>query len=569
MIKKIAFVFLVFTQLLGFSQKEYPQNYFQNPLGISTILAGTFGELRSNHFHAGLDIKTEGREGLKVLAAADGYVARIKVSHGGYGKALYIKHPNGYTTVYGHLQKFAPEIEAYVKNNQYNKESFVIQLFPQANQLRVKKGSLIAYSGNTGGSSGAHLHFEIRDSKTSNIINPMHFGITAKDKQSPSIIKSFAYPLDDFSQINQSNLKQKLNFKTQIDGNLLTDTIFASGAIGIGVKAFDRLDEAMNKNGLYKLELFVNETKVYQHKLETFSFAEGKYINLLIDYPHYKSKRDKIQKCFIVPNNKLSIYDDVINDGIIYIQDGLFYKIEVVASDFNGNKRKLIIPVQGKYQEILIKKEKKSTSHHFKRNEFNKITDGIVTVAIPKYSFYEDIDFDFSYKDDVASIHNNSVPLHKSFTLTFDTSSFPLAERKKMFIGRVYSNGYVGYAGAKRKNNKIYINTKKLGKYKLASDVKKPTIKPKGFKDGQWMTNFRYLKVKIKDDLSGIRSYRATVDGKWILMEYDPKTRTLTHDFNDKRINLRTKGAKHSLKVIVSDNVKNTKTYTATFYKSK
>ncbi len=571
MLKKTPFLLLflfVFINL-GFSQTIYPKNYFKNPLKIPIVLAATFGELRTNHFHAGIDIKTQRKEGLPVLASANGYVSRIKIQHWGYGKALYVTHPNGYTTVYAHLKKFSPEIEEYVKKNQYNKESFEIQLFPQANQLKVIQGKTLAFGGNTGGSSAPHLHFEIRDSKTSKIINPLLFGFKVKDSKNPIIQNAYVYPLDDFSQINQTNTKQKLQFTLQKNGDLLATKIIASGPIGFGIKTFDRLDAAMNKNGIYKLELFVNKEKIYQHHLETFSFAEGKYINLLVDYAHYYKKRQRIQKCFVVPHNKLSIYSNLINKGIIYVLNGLNYTIEIVASDIKGNKTKLIIPVTGKEQKIIYKKDKQTSNYFFKRDVFNKISRKNVTLAIPKYSLYEDLDFEFSYKNGIASIHNGSVPLHKSFTLTFNTSSYPIKERNKLFIGRVNSKGYVSYISTKHKSEKIYAKTRKFGRYKIASDTKKPTITPKGFKNGQWLTNYRYLKVRIQDNLSGIKKYRATIDGQWILMEYNPKNGILTYDFNDWKYSNLPKKAKHLLKIVVSDKLNNTNTYIATFYRKK
>ena len=367
-----------------FSQKEYPKNYFQKPLDIPLILAGTFGELRSNHFHAGIDIKTQKREGLPVFAIADGYVSRIKIQHWGYGKALYITHPNGYTSVYAHLQKFGSKIESFVKKKQYEKESYTIQLFPNKTLLKVRKGDIIAYSGNTGGSTAPHLHFEIRDTKTEKIINPLLFGIEIKDNIKPEIKSAYAYPLGDFSQVNQSENPVKLQITKQENGDLVADKIYALGVIGIGVKSFDRLNGAHNKNGIYNLDLYVNNEKIYNHCLETFSFAEGKYINLHLDYEHYKKRYEKIQRCFVIPSNKLSIYGNLINSGQINIDDGMNYVIEVIASDIKGNKTTLTIPVQGKSQKILLKKEEKKTDYYFKKEEFNTIEKENVKVAFPK-----------------------------------------------------------------------------------------------------------------------------------------------------------------------------------------
>ena len=182
--KKILFFFLLSTSL--YSQSEYPQDYFRNPLDITLVLSGTFAELRSDHFHSGLDIKTQRKTGLKVYTASMGYVSRIKISHYGYGKALYVTHPNGYTTVYGHLKKFSPRIEAYIKDCQYEKESYEVEVFPNNTELLVDTDEVIAYSGNTGGSGGPHLHFEIRDN-AERPINPMLFGSDTKDSKKPFI----------------------------------------------------------------------------------------------------------------------------------------------------------------------------------------------------------------------------------------------------------------------------------------------------------------------------------------------------------------------------------------------
>ena len=281
---RILFVLLFLSAiLLSNSQMAYPKDYFRKPLDIPLILSGTFGELRSNHFHSGLDIKTQKRTGLKILASAEGYVSRIKISHWGYGKALYITHPNGYTTVYGHLKKFSPEIEEYVKKRQYEKESFVIQLFPKSDELKVEKGELIAFSGNSGSSGGPHLHYEIRDANAKPI-NPMYFGIDIADTKKPEVRAGVVYSFGDTSHVNQSNSIKNLVLKKQTDGSLLANKITAYGTIGFGINAIDRQDGALNHNGIFDLEMKVNGTTVYHHSVNTFSFSESRYINSLVDF---------------------------------------------------------------------------------------------------------------------------------------------------------------------------------------------------------------------------------------------------------------------------------------------
>ena len=285
-------LFLVFSCFLD-AQNNYPQDYFSKPLDIPLILSGTFAELRSNHFHSGLDIKTQHRTGWKVKAAARGDVSRIKVAHYGYGKALYITRPNGYTTVYAHLQKFSPVIEAYVKERQYQKESYEIELFPKAEDLPILKDTLVAYSGNSGGSGGPHLHFEIRD-KQERPMNPMLFGIHTKDTSNPVIKSVYAYPLGQNSFINTSNTKQKLRLTPLKNGDYSVDT-------------YDRQDLAANSNGVYNIQTIINGSKNFEIDFNRFSFDETKHINQLIDYEHFSTKKQRIQKLFR-KNNPLSLF---------------------------------------------------------------------------------------------------------------------------------------------------------------------------------------------------------------------------------------------------------------------
>ncbi|WP_111707938.1 M23 family metallopeptidase [Lutibacter citreus] len=569
--KKFLILLFVLVNFSGFSQGNsnsesiFPVNYFKKPLNIPLILSGTFGELRSNHFHSGLDIKTLGKEGLKVTTAAEGYISRIKVSAWGYGKALYITHPNGYTSVYAHLKKFNDKIEAYVKKHQYSKKSFEIQLFPGVTTLPIKKDEIIAFSGNSGSSGGPHLHFEIRNTKTEKPINPMLFGIDISDAKKPRINTLVGYSLSDNAHINKISKPSQITLIQLKDGGLTTPKIKAYGKIGFGINAYDQLDGAYNKNGLYSLTMLVNGEKVHEFNAVSFSFAESKYINLLIDYERYSKLYQRIQKCFIEPSNKLSLYKKSDSKGYITVEDGLNYNVEIIAKDFKGNKQKITIPIEGKKDSILVKDEIIKTPYKIKFREFNKFQKDEITVAFPKYTFYKDLFLDFEVKDSLVKVHSPTVPLSNYYTLTFNVSKYSEKDKKYMYIASINKKGTTNYVKTIKKSTSFYTSTKYLGNYTLLFDNKEPSVKLINLRNEQWITSFNSIKVKISDSESGIKSYKGEIDGEWILMEYDAKTDTLTYNLNDKKFT----EAKHNLKVTVIDNVGNAKTLSATFYRKK
>ena len=544
------------------AQLNYPSDSFSSPLDIPIVLAGTFGELRSNHFHSGVDIKTQQREGLPVYAIGDGYISRIKIQHYGFGKALYVTHNNGFISVYAHLQKFSPAIEEFVKKQQYKNESYEIELYPSSSSLPLKKGEIIAYSGNTGGSSGPHLHFEIRNSSDTPL-NPLFFGMDVKDSQPPFIQSLFAYPISSDSEVNQSNSIVQLNYTQQADGSFLADKIYAFGDLGFGINSYDRQDLAYNKNGLYQVEVLVNGLLYFSYDLEKFTFSESRYINTLIDYEYYKENRQKIQQCFIKPGNNLSIYDNVTNNGILKVEEGLNYNIEIRAKDFKGNTSIIKIPVEGKKQGILTKKEIKITNDFLIASKDNAYKVGKASVFFPANTFYENFYIDLEDHGDTITIHNNKTPVHKNFALSFNASNYTQDDKKQLFIASIDDDGDVSYESTKKNGNTFSTRTRGLGQFTLMKDTIAPKIKPLNFYDGQWLSNYRYLKVKINDDLSGIDNYKAYIDGKWILMEYEYKDRTLTYDFTD----LEFEGTKHDLKIIITDNVGNSTTLIASFYR--
>ncbi|NNL08013.1 MAG: M23 family metallopeptidase [Croceitalea sp.] len=553
---------LFFSLTILCSQEKYPKDVFSPPLDIPLVLAGTFGELRSNHFHSGIDIKTQRRQGLPVYAIGNGTVTRIKVSLWGYGKALYVAHPNGFTSVYAHLQKFSPKIEAYIKKQQYKKRSYEIEVFPDYGELQVDQEDVIAYSGNTGGSSGPHLHFEIRSSVTEKPINPLLFGYEVRDATSPSLVGLYAYPLSKNAQVNQSAQKVALNYTKQADGTFLADKVTAIGTIGFGVIGFDRQDMAANKNGLYALKQTVNGKVYSELNFETFSFGETRYINTFIDYGHFGKYRQRIQKCFKDPSNKLGIYKSLYLDGKIPVQEGLTYNVQLEMADIAGNIVKVKIPVQGRREALKVEAPDLKTDFFVHANKPNSFDLGAAQVYFPESTFYNDIFLNLKKGQDTIQIHENTVPLHRNYTITFDVSKYTKEERKQLFIAEI-DTGTPDYSRTYKREKSFTTRTRSLGKYTLAKDTLAPKVVAKNFKSKQWLSNYRYLSLKISDDLSGIDSYEAMLNGEWILMEYEPKTSTLTYNFDDKIADK----TQCELKVVVTDNVGNSTTFEQTFFR--
>lgn len=556
--------FFLFIYCVAYSQSKYPQDYFRNPLDITPILSGTFAELRSNHFHSGIDIKTKRKTGLKVYAAAQGYVSRIKIAHYGYGKAIYITHPNGYTTVYAHLQKFSSKIEDYIKALQYEKESFEVEVFPDNTKLIIAKDEVIAYSGNTGGSSAPHLHFEIRDNDE-RPINPLLFGINIKDSTTPFVSGIYAYPKNDSSFVNGKNTRIPLRLIPKKNGDYEVENTSAYGEIGFGIVSYDKQDLAPNNNGVSNITSFFNGNKVFEMDFKRFSFYETKHLNRYIDFELWKTKKTRSQKLFVEKNNPLSLFKNVVDNGYIKIEDSTssIYKIEV--KDYKGNIAKIHIPIAGKFKRASKEIEEDiNLKSLISESETTRLKANNYTITFYPNTVYEDTYIDFNVSSDTLHLHKNIVPMQKNFVINYDISSYNSIDKSKLFIARLY--GYykkLSYVPTKRKEDTLVTRSKTFGSYTLASDTVPPKITPLNFTDKKWLSKYRYLKLKTTDDLSGISKYRATVNGKWILTEYDYKTNTLTHDFNDAVVT----DTENHLKLIVTDNVGNSTTFEATFFR--
>ncbi|MPT36394.1 MAG: M23 family metallopeptidase [Flavobacterium sp.] len=558
-------LFFCFSFLCCFSQNQYPKDYFRSPLDIPLQSSGTFGELRGNHFHSGLDYKTQQRTGLPVFAVADGYVSRIKVSTFGYGHALYITHPNGVTTVYGHLKAYSGKIGEYVRKKQYAQKKFEIEMFPLASELPVTKSELIALSGNTGGSGGPHLHFEYRDTKTEKTLNPLLFGMDKEttDTKAPTVNGIVVYPISDDAVVNQSQNPILVNLSLQKDGSYMGSKVMAKGAVGFALDAYDTSDNNYSKNGIYKVETFLNGTKLYGYQFDAFSFDESRYINNFIDFERYKKTKLRYQKLFYKKSYPFSIISDNAKNGQIAVKekDTFSYRIEV--SDFHNNKTIINIPVVYSDQPVKFPRKEVTTPYFIKASNDHNFTKDNISVFVPANAFYEDFYLRFDVKNNVLDLHDDTVPAHNNITITFDVKGIPHLDYKRSFIGRM-DGSKPEYFTTTKKGDLFSIRTKDLGKFMLMQDSVGPRVYKPNFATGSTIDKLDTISVHIQDDLSGIKEYNGYLNGKWILMKYDYKTKLLVHDLNDMIYD----DGRNDLKIIVSDNIGNSTTFETHFFKT-
>lgn len=554
---------LFFISFLSFGQ-EYPKDYFTAPLDIPLEVSGSFGELRSNHFHSGLDFKTNKKTGLPVYAAADGYVSRIKISTYGYGKAIYISHPNGYTTVYGHLESANDKIEDIIKNKQYEEKSFEIELFFKQNEVPVKQGEVIAFSGNSGGSGGPHLHFEIRDSKNENILNPLLFGYDklVVDKYKPKVSGLMVYPLHDSIAVNDDFIAQPISLSANEVGNYIGQKVYTNGAVGFGLNAFDNITNPYNKNGIYKVSTFVNGVPYFSYTFDTFSFDESKHINYFIDYLRYKNQQQRFQKMFMLNDYPLSIVNKNKRNGILKVQFASSYIYKIVVEDFDQNTTTIEVPVVYKKTNATFVNEISSGILIKAKNEYN-FEENNCTVYFSENTFYEDFKINMKIEDNMLYLHEDEIPVKNNFTVSFDVSGLSDDLKNKSFIAYIDGKNIL-YNKSYLKGNNLSARLKKLGNYKVVQDTIAPKIYGVNFSEGKNIDSYTTISVKISDDLSGINTYNAFLNGKWILMDYDYKTNRLVHNLADQ---IYVKG-KNDFKLIVADEMKNSTTFESFFYKN-
>ena len=571
---------LLFLFIYSFSWTQNPDYLFPINPGHRNYLAGTMGELRGNHFHAGLDIRTGGREGLPVYAIADGYVFRVKISSGGYGHAVYIKHYDGNTSVYGHLQKFEDKLEDYVRARQYEEESYEIEFFPQKGQFEYEKGDVIAYSGNTGSSSGPHLHFEIRD-ENQRYMNPLNFGFSEIIDNMIPVAKRIAFvTLNENARINDAFGRYEFDLIYVKDKFTTRKPIELKGRIGIEIYHYDFSDGSWARNGIPEVTATINKDTIFRQVKNVMSFGLNRHINVHMNYPNYVYRRTKFNKLYLDDGNQLDIYlennrgfnfkKDKEYELEIFMRDN-FDNVSRITSDINS--RRVVYPESPSFniydiennfihfrsedstatvysgytkQSVAPYTSRKKKGNYFLWDLRKGLPDSIsiseekirphFQVAIPPGLTFEFFNTNFDLKSYRRSLFDT---LYLRFSKEYDSThhrelfSFknidvPLKRSVKIKLksDRVYDDTHAVYksygsrlsyvTSEKNESGQFSFHTRNFSTYTIASDTIPPIIVPYS-----WSGN--NLRVKIFDEMSGIKSYRATLNGEFLLMHYDAK----------------------------------------------
>ena len=545
----------------------YSQNSGDYPLDIPIILSGTFAELRPNHFHAGIDIKTKGTEGFNVYSIGDGYISRIQITHGGYGKALYIKHDNGQSSVYAHLKKYSPKIEKIVKEIQYSNESYTFRVYPKENEIRISEKELIGYSGNTGRSYGPHLHYELRDDKD-RPINPLEYKNYTILDTIPPVVLGLHYKEIPQNSISGSNSSFKNLKITKISNNLfISDTLNTSGLIGFGVNSYDRMNNTWNKMGLSDIKANLDGEEVFDMNLNSFSYDEWRHINTFIDYASYKNKKIRIQKLYIEDYNPLNMYNRSLGNGVINIKNqDKVYLYAIRLFDYNKNYTEILVPILWKEKTNYRTNGLKSDNiYSINKDSVYNLLFASSSIKLSKNTFYTNKEIEIIERDNILSIDEDSIPVLKEITIKFNTDRYNDSLVNKTYIAKLENEDKSSFVSNNLKNGKLTADIKLLGDYMIKVDSIPPNINLIDIEDSQWISNRDKLQIKINDKNSGISSYRGTLNDKWILLEYNPMKGILTYDFND---NINNSEPKNILKVNVTDNVGNTKYLEKVFFRT-
>lgn len=547
---------------------RFPQNYFRLPVDYDVFLAGTFAELRANHFHAGIDIRTGGVEGKPIYAAASGYVSRINVSGKGYGKALYISHPNGYTTVYAHLREFENNIKFYVNKMQESRESYEVELYPEKNLLWVEKGQVVAYSGNTGGSAGPHLHFEIRKTASQEAVNPLLFGLPIADNLSPEFLKLYILKADTDIRTTEGHFPYfSIDVSKAAKPRRSTILKLKPGKYATSMFMKDYFRSKSENLGLNYSSLWVDGTKVFETKIETLNFANTRYINNHMEYCVHKTESRKAQKFYHEAANKLNYYLTESNKGWVNLEEDSIHMLFIIR-DLTGRTDSFnLVLVADSNASVYFSKhwaESKSNNSNCKLVNYSKpfsMQTDFAKITLSELSLYFDYTLCLSSKSrgesalsPAVSIGNKATPLHKwsMFGIKLEAELEPSMRNKLLLV----ESGGGPVNDCKYVNGFVQGEIRDFGTYYIAIDTVAPFVNLTQFFPNSWVIAY------LSDNLSRVSSYKASIDGKFMLMEFEPKTGQLKGKIPEDL----TPG-KHNFKLVVKDERGNTKTIEKQFNK--
>jgi len=562
--KKILLFAVAITATNVIGSQPSAETTLVSPMRETPSLSASFAELRADHFHTGIDYRTGGVQGKDVLAIDDGFVYRVAVSPTGFGRALYVRHPSGLSSVYAHLRSFRPDIEEYVMENQYSRKSFSVSLFPLRTQFTVSQGEVIAWSGNSGGSSGPHLHFELRDSATEDPLNPLnHKGLEISDHIRPVIDKVILYPLSNRSAANNSH--SSLTFRTvPSDGSYGLSAATAPvihGETGIGIKCWDTFDNSTNRCGVYSIELFADGLKVFSFTADRFSYSETRYINAHIDYAARINSAEYIHRLHIQPGDRLSMYDGHVGRGILKFNDDGEHEIRIVVTDTHKNRSWVNFKVRSVSKPPILPADINCS----KVIPWGKTTDFTadgIRIHFPSGSLYDTLWFRHvtrksanGFLAPVHSVHTETVALHERIRLSVRPDTVIPGKEDKLCLAQISNKGVASYAGGDYKYGFVTGEVTRLGDYTVAVDTVPPTARL-SFANGANLTGRSQFTATIQDEFSGVKDYEMLVDGEWILAEYDAKNNLLICRPGNSTM---TKNTMHTLELRVTDNRGNTR----------